>query len=58
MYLEYLGFSKEFKFLKQKTNSIAGVWSLYQNINTNQKFLIKEIEFYDKNELKIFIEGV
>lgn len=58
MYLECEDFSRNFKFLRHTTDLSIGVWDLYKNVKTQVKYFVKEIKFYDVQELKIFMDGI
>jgi len=51
-------FQKNYKFLRRTNELVVGDWDLYKRLDTNEKLLVKEIQFYDENEARFFIQGV
>ena len=58
MNIAFDDFQKGYKFLRRSTELAAGDWDLYKNIGTSEKNFVKEIQFYDEEEARFFINGI
>lgn len=51
-------FQKNYRFLRKTSELVVGDWDLYKRAESNEKLLVKEIQFYDESEARFFIQGV
>lgn len=58
MEIQLEDFQRNYRFLRKTSELVVGDWDLYKIADSNEKVLVKEIQFYDESEARFFIQGV